>query len=57
MAELERHFAQDGRWTQVAAPERQRLGELRWADVRKLKEDHGLGILGDTMILTMTMVI
>jgi hypothetical protein len=57
MAELERHFAQDGRWTQVAAPERQRLVELRWADVRKLKEDHGLGILGDTMILTMTMVI
>lgn len=39
MAELERHFAQDGRWTQVAAPERQRLVELRWADVRKLKQE------------------
>ena len=39
MAELEGHFAQDGRWTQLAAPERQRLVELQWQELRELKED------------------
>eukprot|EP00435_Cladocopium_sp_Y103_P048931 s2478_g14.t1 len=39
LAELERHFAQDSRWAQVAAPERRRLVELKWAEVRKVKEE------------------